>query len=204
MLKLYHSKGARSLRCLWALEEMALPYELIVLQFPPRVFHKDYKGVNPLGTVPALVDGDLVMTESAGICQYLGVRRGPTPLAVSPEESAYGDYLNWLHRSDATLTFPQTLVLRYTALEPEDRRQPQVAADYRQWFLGRWRSVEQALGDGREHLVGGRFTMADIAVGYAFYLSQSLQIAEAASPSVARWWERLSSRPAFARADALG
>lgn len=203
MLKLWHCKGARSLRCLWALEEMGLAYDLVTLQFPPRFFHKDYKDINPLGTVPALLDGDVLMTESAGICEYLGVKYGPTPLAVRPDEAAYGDYLNWLHRSDATLTFPQTLVLRYAALEPEERRQPQVVEDYRKWFLGRWRAVESAL-EGRDFLCADRFTMADIAVGYAFYLARTLSIGEAATPNVSRWWGRLSARPAFLAADAKG
>lgn len=201
MLKLYHSKGARSLRCVWALEEMKLPHELVTLQFPPRVFHKDYKTVNPLGTVPALVDGGLTLTESAGICEYLAEKYGPTPLAVSRDEADYGLYLNWLHRSDATLTFPQTLVLRYTMLEPEERRQPQVAADYRQWFLARWRSVEQGL-EGRDYLCADRFTMADIAVAYALYLAKSLGVNEAFTPNVSRWWESVSTRPAFIAADA--
>ncbi len=67
------------MRALWALEEMGLDYELITLQFPPRVFHKDYKEVNSLGTVPCFIDGEIIMTESAGICEYLGVKYGPTP-----------------------------------------------------------------------------------------------------------------------------
>ena len=74
-------------------------------------------------------------------------------------------YLNWLHRSDATLTFPQTIVLRYTQLEPEERRLKQAVDDYTQWFFARLRSVEQATGD-REFLCAGRFTIADICVGY--------------------------------------
>lgn len=200
MLKLYHSKGSRSLRCVWALEEMGLPYELVTLQFPPRAFHKDFKTVNPLGTVPALVDGPLVMTESAGICEYLAEKYGPTPLAVRRDEAEYGLYLNWLHRSDATLTFPQTLVLRYTLLEPEDRRQSQVADDYRRWFLARWRSTEQGL-DGRNYLCADRFTMADIAVGYALHFAMTLGINEALTPNVARWWEAISARPAFGAAN---
>jgi glutathione S-transferase len=201
-MKLYHCKGARSLRAVWALEEMGLPYELISLQFPPRVFHKDYKEVNPLGTVPALVDGALTMTESAGVCQYLAEKYGPTPLGVAKEENDFGLYLNWLHRSDATLTFPQSIVLRYTLLEPEERRSAQVAADYRQWFLARWRSVEAALKD-RDYLCADRFTMADIAVGYALYLARTLAIDEALTPNVMTWWDRISSRPAFRRASEI-
>jgi len=195
-MKLYHCQGARSLRVLWALEEMGLDYELETLQFPPRVFHKDYKEINPLGTVPCLIDGETKLTESAGACEYLGVKYGPTPLAVTPDEADYGAYLNWLHRSDATLTFPQTLVLRYSALEPEDRRQPQVVEDYRKWFLGRWRSVEAAL-EGCDYLCAERFTMADICVGYALFLANTLQIEDAMTPNVAPWWARLTAREAF-------
>ncbi|MAE16926.1 MAG: hypothetical protein CL911_05740 [Deltaproteobacteria bacterium] len=136
-LKLYHCKRARSVRPLWTLEEMGLDYELITMPFPPRYLAKEFKQINPLGTVPALVNGNLVMTESAGICQYLVDKYGPTNLAVGKDEADYGNYLNWLHRSDATLTFPQTLVLRYTRLEPEAQRNPQVANDYRKWFLYR-------------------------------------------------------------------
>ena len=198
-MKLYHCQGARSLRCVWALEELGLDYELITLQFPPRVFDKSYKDVNPLGTVPCLVDGDVTMTERAGICEYLGVKYGPTPLAVRPDEREYALYLNWLHRSDATLTFPQTLVFRYSALEPEERRQPQVVEDYRKWFLGRWRSVEAAL-QGRDYLCADRFTMADICVGYALYFANTLGIAEAMTPNVEKWWKRLTERDGYKRA----
>ena len=63
---------------------------------------------------------------------------------VGDDEPAYGAFLNWMYFSDATLTFPQTLVLRYSQLEPEERRNPQVATDYAKWFLGRLRAVEAA------------------------------------------------------------
>jgi glutathione S-transferase len=195
-MKLYHCQNARSLRCVWALEELGLDYELVTLQFPPRVFDKDYKDVNPLGTVPCLIDGDVKMTESAGICEYLGVKYGPTPLAVTPDEPEYGVYLNWLHRSDATLLFPQTLVFRYSALEPEGRRQPQVVEDYRKWFLGRWRSVEEAL-ETRDYLCAGRFTMADICVGYALHFANVLGIEEAMTPNAKEWWGRLIERDGY-------
>ena len=198
-MKLYHCQGARSLRCVWALEEMGLDYEVVTLQFPPRVFDKTYKDINPLGTVPCLIDGDVTMTESAAICEYLGAKYGPTLLAVTPEEKAYAEYLNWLHRSDATLTFPQTLVFRYSALEPEDRRQPQVVEDYRKWFLGRWRSVEAGL-EGRDYLCADRFTMADICVGYALYFANTLGIEEAMTPSVSKWWDRITQCDGYKKA----
>jgi glutathione S-transferase len=151
MITLYHCDGARSFRPLWMLEELGLAYELKMLPFPPRVFAKDYLALNPLGTIPLMIDGDTGMTESSGICHYLGIKYGPTPLMVSPDEGAYGAFLNWMYFSDATLTFPQTLVLRYSQLEPEERRNPQVATDYAKWFLGRLRAVEAFHGGRHRH-----------------------------------------------------
>lgn len=200
-MKLYHCQGARSLRCVWALEELGLDYELETLPFPPRLFAKHYKEINPLGTVPALIDGATMLTESSGVCHYLAEKYGPTPLAVRPDEGDYGLYINWMYRSDATLTFPLTIVFRYTALEPEERRLPQAAEDYKKWFLGRWSSVEAAL-NYREYLCGGRFTMADICVGYALHFATTLGVAEAMTPAIARWWRTISARPAYQRASA--
>ena len=187
------------MRPLWTLEEMELPYEVEVMPFPPRHLRKEYLAVNPLGTVPAMVDGELVMTESVGICQYLVDKYGPTALAVRDDEPDYGNYLNWLHRSDATLTFPQTLVLRYTRLEPEEKRSPQVAGDYRRWFLHRMRSVERALAD-RQYLCGDRFTIADICIVYCVMLANSLDIKEVFTPNVKRYWDLVTQRPAYQRA----
>ncbi|MFN0025205.1 MAG: glutathione S-transferase family protein [Parvularculaceae bacterium] len=198
-MKLYHCQGARSLRCVWALEEMGLRYDLETLPFPPRMFARHYKEVNPLGTVPAFLDDGVMLTESTGICHYLAEKYGPTPLGVSKDEADYGAYLNWMYRSDATLTFPLTIHFRYTALEPEERRSAQVAEDYKKWFLGRWSSVEAWLAD-REYLCAERFTMADICVGYALFFAKTLKVEEAMTPNVMRWWERISTRPAFQRA----
>lgn len=201
-LKLYHCKGARSLRPLWTLEEMGIPYELETMRFPPRAFREGYLDINPLGTVPAFTDGELTMTESAGICQYLVDRYGPTDLGLTSIDKDYGVYLNWLHRSDATLTFPQTIVLRYTQLEPEERRLKQAADDYTQWFFARLRSVEGATAD-REYLCAGRFTIADIAVGFALYLAELLGLREGFKPNTEAYYRRLRARPAFERALAL-
>jgi len=198
-MKLYHCQGARSLRCVWALEEMGLQYDLESLPFPPRMFAKHYREVNPLGTVPALIDGGVMLTESTGICHYLAEKYGPTPLGLSKNEADFGAYLNWMYRSDATLTFPLTIHFRYTALEPEERRSAQVAEDYKKWFLGRWTSVEAWL-ENRNYLCAERFTMADICVGYALFFAQTLKVEEAMTPNVKRWWADISARPAFARA----
>ena len=195
MIRLYHCPDARSFRALWALEEMGLAYELELLPFPPRFRAPDYLEVNPLGTIPALIDGPTFMTESAAIIQYLATRHGPSELAVEVGDPAYGAWLNWLYFGEATLTFPQTLVLRYRTLEPG--RAEHVAEDYARWFLSRLKHVDRALADGRDWLVADRFTGADISVGYALLLANHLKLLEAATPAVAAYWERLKARPAF-------
>src|SRR5258706_1511112 len=199
MITLYHCHAARSFRPLWMLEEMGLPYELKMLPFPPRVFAKDYLALNPLGTIPLMIDGETRMTESSGICHYLGIKHGPTPLMVSPDECAYGAFLNWMYFSDATLTFPQTLVLRYSQLEPEERRNPQVATDYAKWFLGRLPAVEAATAKA-ETLAADRFTAADIVIGYALRLAETIGLAKDFGPNVAAYWQRLQAREGYKRA----
>ena len=199
MITLYHCTAARSFRPLWALEELALPYELKMLPFPPRVSAREYLALNPLGTIPLLIDGDVRMTESTAILQYLATRYGPTPLAVAVDERDYGAYLNWLHFGEATLTFPQALVLRYSKFEREERRSPQVATDYARWFFGRLRAVEAAMA-GSETLCAGRFTMADISVGYAPTIGRSHRPGRDFGPAVAAYWQRLQQRDGFRRA----
>ncbi len=200
MPTLYHCADARSFRALWALEELGAPYVLKLLPFPPRVLAPEYLAENPLGTIPLLVDGDTRMTESSAIVQYLAVKHGG-PLVVSPDDPAYGAWLNWLYLGEATLTFPQTLVLRYTRLEPRERRNPQVAEDYGRWFMARLRAVDAALQNA-EHLCAGRFTAADISVGYALLLAETLGLHERFSPAVAAYWARLQARDGFQRAKA--
>jgi glutathione S-transferase len=194
MIELWHCPDARSFRPLWALEELGLPYTLHLLPFPPRARAPEYLEINPLGTIPALRDGDTFMTESAAIVQYLVTRHGPSELAVPPEDAAYGAWLNWLHFGEATLTFPQTLVLRYRTFEKG--RADAAAEDYARWFLSRLRHVDRALEQG-DWLCAGRFTAADISVGYALLLARHLKLAENFSPAVAAYWERLAARPAF-------
>ena len=197
-MKLFHCYNSRSMRPLWCLEEMGLDYELEIMPFPPRFEREGYLDINPLGTVPAFTDDGITLTESTGICQYLVQKYGPTPLAVTPDEPEYGDFLNWLYRSDATFTFPLALILRYTKLESEERMNPQVVEDYTIWFFSRIRAVEAAL-DGKEFLVADRFTIADIAVGYALHFGMRLGLSERYKPNTTRYLQALLQRPAFQR-----
>ncbi len=199
MITLHHCVSARSFRPLWMLEELGLPYTLRMLPFPPRALAHHFLADNPLGTVPLLVDGDTRMTESAAMCQYLAARHSPTQLDVPVTDPAHGAYLNWLHMGEATLTFPQTLVLRYTHFEPKERKQPQVADDYSRWFLARLKAIDAALQQ-QDFLCAGRFTAADVSVHYALMLASHLGLALQFPDAVRHYHQRLEQRPAYQRA----
>lgn len=198
-VQLWHCQNARSFRVLWALEELGIEYKLNMLCFPPRVNHTEYLQDNPLGTIPFLRDGETEMTESCAMLQYLADSYGDGTLSRTKGHPEFGAYLNWLHHGEATLTFPQTVVLRYARFEPEERRLPQAVDDYRQWFLARLRKTEDTLSDGREYLLASGFSMADIAVGYAIQLAITIGMRDLLPPNTLAWFKRLTQRPAFHR-----
>ena len=191
---LYHCNDARSLRCLWTAEEIGLEINLVCLPFPPRAFAPAYKQINPLGTIPCWIDRDVTLTESAAICQIMA--RG-SRLEVMADEAAYPEYLNWLHRSDATLTFPLAIMLRYSVFPPKEARKLDVAEDYKAFFLGRARAIETALSDGRTWIVADRFTIADICIGYALFLATTLHIDGELGELSRAYLDRLMQRTAF-------
>jgi len=118
---------------------------------------------------------------------------------VDPFEPDYGPYLNWLLFGEATLTFPQTIVLRYSKFEPPERRSEQVASDYTRWFLSRLRGVD-AVVSKQPTLCAGRFTIADISVGFALLLAEFSGLSVKFSPAVAGCWRSLKERDGFQRA----
>ena len=196
-IKIYSCNDSRGLRPMWTAEEMGVSYESEMMPFPPRFLHKEYMRVNILGTIPYLIDGEVEMTESVAMCQYLVDLYGPTDLKVAIDEPDYHHYLNWLAHSDATLTFPQTVVLRYTFQEVGVA--DKAAEGYRRWFVARLKLLEKSL-DSREYLCSNRFTIADICVSYAIYLAKTLQIEEAFKPNIKRWTDMLFARDGFKRA----
>lgn len=194
---LYHCPDARSLRCLWAVEEVGLDVDLQVLPFPPRAFAPEYRAINPLMTVPAWLEDGNILTESGAIVEIISEG---TLLEVARHEADYWNWRNWMHRSDATLTFPLAIMLRYTKVEQPERRLLQAVEDYKAFFAGRARAIETALSDGRQWLVADRFTSADIAIGYAAFLVENLGIADVMGGQTLEWLERCKAREVFRRA----
>lgn len=197
---LYHCVGARSFRVLWAAAAGNIPLELTMLPFPPRVKQREYLAINPLGTIPAFVTGNTVMTESMAICEFLAARQPEARLAVTTEEPDFAAYLNWVDHGEATLSFPQAIILRYSRFEPEERRLPQVAEDYTRWLFARLRVLEATVADGRTYLCAGRLTLADISVAYALLLADYLGLKDRFTPGVAAYYSGMSGLPSFIRA----
>jgi glutathione S-transferase len=201
MIKLYHCKDARSFRCLWLLVELGAPYDLIQLDYPPKETAPEFLEVNPLGTVPCLVDGANTLFESAAILEYLAAQDATGAFTVAPGHAEYGNLVNWLHFGEAGLTVPLAAMFRFGHRLPPEQRLPAAAADFRAQFLERLAVLDSALAS-REYLAGQRFTIADISVAYALMLARALGLASQFPPAVSAYMERLRARPAFAAARA--
>lgn len=195
---LYTCARSRGLRATWAAEEAGVDIDLKVLPFPPRYLAPDYLAINPLGTVPLLVDGTSRMTESCAIAHYLASKDGPGDLVIAPGEPDYAEYCDFTYHADATITFPQTVYMRFCLFE-KDKGLQEAGHAYAKWYWKRLVKVEQRL-EGREFLCGDRFTVADICVGYALILSASVGLDEGVPDSLKAYRERLTARPAYQRA----
>ena len=189
---------SRGLRATWAAEEAGTEIELKILPFPPRYLAPEYLEINPLGTVPLLVDGANRMTESCAIAHYLARKNGPSLLVVEPDEPDYAAYLDYTYHADATITFPQTVYMRFAIFEKE-RGFEEAGQAYAKWFWKRLIKIEERLGS-REYLCADRFTVADICCGYALILAESVGLDEGVSERLKTYRESLTSRDAFERA----
>lgn len=195
---LYTCARSRGLRATWAAEEAGVALDLKILPFPPRYLAPEFMALNPLGTVPLLVDGDTQMTESCAIAHYLATRDGYTSLAIAPGERDYGAYCDYTYHADATITFPQTVYMRFAIFE-KDKGLAEAGVAYAKWFHKRLVKIEQRLED-REFLCADRFTVADICVGYALILAESVGLDEGVPDSLKAYRARLTAREAYLRA----
>ncbi|BDW82862.1 glutathione S-transferase [Erythrobacter sp. Dej080120_24] len=195
---LYTCARSRGLRATWAAEEAGVDIDLKILPFPPRYLAPDYLALNPLGTVPMLVDGETRMTESCAIAHYLATRSGYTDLAIAPGEPDYGEYLDYTYHADATITFPQTVYMRFAIFE-KDKGWAEAGHAYAKWFHKRLVKIEERLKD-REFLCANRFTVADICVGYALILAESVGLDDGVPESLKAYRKRLTQREAYLKA----
>ncbi|MFT7578115.1 MAG: glutathione S-transferase, partial [Alphaproteobacteria bacterium] len=106
-MKLYHAPGTRSVRIVWLLEELGLPYELELHKLgDPRMRSPEYLKVHPMGRVPTLEDGDVTIFESTAIVQYLIAKRSDGRMAPGVASPHFATYLQWLHYAEGMIMPP--------------------------------------------------------------------------------------------------
>jgi glutathione S-transferase len=206
MIKVYHVPMARSVRVLWLLEELGEPYEKVVIAYPPDEAFRTFTG---LPAVPAIDDDGIVMGESIAILQYLTGRRLQRSLELAltvgpnPDPAAYAEHLQFLHLGEASLMTPLSLYARTLRMAPETERSNFTSEECARRFKTRVQVVEDRLADGRPHLTGEAFTIADISVGYALAFARFRELDELIPPRTAGYLDRVQARPAYRRAIAV-
>lgn len=180
----------------WMLEEIDEPYSTEVLDFASGMKGPEYLAINPMGKVPAIRHGDMVVTEAAAICAYLADVFPQAGLAPPPGDRLRAPYYRWLFFAAGPVEAAVTN--RSLGFEvPTERR---AMAGY-----GSLSDVTDALEgalDGREHLVGDTFTAADLYVGAQLGWAMQFKSIEA-RPGFVRYVEALNARPAAVRARAI-
>jgi len=198
-MKLYHSPQSRSIRPRWLLEELGVPYELVRVNLAAGDQKKpEYLKLNPNGAVPTLVDGDLVLWESAAICQYLADKYPEKGLAPKVGTAERGKYYQWIHYAMSGLEPPAVTIFMHAMQLPEAERVPQLVAGARAALGAALKVVDGALA-GRTWLVGERFTAADVMVGSTIVWAQMMGMVGTDLPNVQAYLGRLAERPAMQR-----
>ena len=198
-MKLYYSPQSRAVRPRWMLEEIGAPYELVRLQLGTDNKTPAYLKMNPNGTVPTLVDGDLTLFESPAICQYLADRFPDKRLAPPVGTPARGLYYQWIHYAMSALEPPLVTIFLHTINKPEAERIPALVSEARTQLKTVLGVVEQAVL-GRTFILGDQFTTADVMVGSTLVWAQMMSLLGDERPAPAAYLGRLASRPASQRA----
>lgn len=195
MLKLYHCAETRSMRSLWLLNELQVPFELIEMPFDLSVIRsKGYLAVHPLGRVPCLTDGGFRLFESGAIAEYLCERYpqgGLGRLAGHPERY---EWLQWIHYAETIAVHAAALVQQRFFIAPAERSA--VIAKLEGRRLEKGVQVLEAPLKESDYLLRSGFSAADVGVGYSLHLADRL-IDLARFPGISRYLERLRLRPSF-------
>ena len=201
MVTVYSAPNTRAIRVIWVLEEIGVKAEIKSMPYPPRKHAPDYFAVNPTGMVPLLIDGEVRLSESMAICDYLATKHG-SPLVVPPNDPERPQFLQGLWYGESTLMTPLS---RLNIVRQVERKGPEVdaiLAGARDHVAERLKMLEQRL-EGRDFLAAGRLTLADISVAYPLHLVGMLDIDSLLGPRSAAYRERLRSRPAYRRAEGV-
>jgi glutathione S-transferase len=201
-LTLYTNPMSRGRIARWMLEEVGEPYEVRNLGYgspePEGMKSADFLAINPMGKVPALVhhhkDGDRIVTEGAAICAYLADAFPGAGLAPAPGDRAA--YYRWLFFAAGPIEAAVTNKALGVVVEPGKERM----AGY-----GNFETVMAAIDgvlDGRAYIAGDRFSAADVYFGSQIGWGMMFG-SIAKTPAREVYWQGLSQRPAYLRANAL-
>jgi glutathione S-transferase len=191
------SPGSRVSRVLWMLEELGEPYEFVKVGLrSPEMY-----ALNPSGKSPALVDGDVVVTDSAAICIYLADKHPEKGMGAAPGCAGRAEMDSWMHFAQSELEAPLWNKLRHRFILPTDvcvDVGPAAAYD----FASEVGTLERRLGE-KEFALGNRFSAVDVLLGDmgAWARAGKFRIE---SEKVNAYFDRVLSRPARVRAQAKG
>lgn len=193
MMKLYGFGPTRSLRALWALLELDAEFEFIpVNMMAGENRHPDFLRLNPAGKVPVLVDGDLVLTESAAIVMYLAEKygaKGLMPTDLTQRAQAY----RWSLFAVTELEQPLWRIAKHTILYDEDKRLSADIALAREDFAAMAAVLERHM-EGRTFIVGDGMTVADCITAYVLDWGNELALLDG-RPNLKVYLERMYARP---------
>jgi glutathione S-transferase len=192
-LKLYEFPPTRSIRVRWALQEMQLDFDSIVVNLPAREHRAaEFLKINPAAKVPVLVDGDLVLIESVAIVLYLADKypdRGFTPTSV-----AYRGLMGqWLLFAATELEQPLWRIARHTRLYPAARRLAAEIPIARDDFRDMAKVLDAHL-KGRRFVVGDKVCVADFVVAYTLDWANELELLDT-FPRLQEYLEAMYARP---------
>jgi glutathione S-transferase len=195
-LTLYHASPSRSSIVRWMLEETGEPYDLHLLKLTEgEQFKPDYLAVNPMGKVPALKHGDVVITEAAAICAYLADAFPQAHLNVPIGDPRRGVYLKWLFFGPSSVEPALTDPAFPRAEQPRRGR-----LGYGAFDTG-LDVVAKAVAKG-PYLMGEQFTAADVVIGSGLRWGMMFNLLPK-RPEFVEYVQRLEKRPALQRATDL-
>jgi glutathione S-transferase len=190
-LTLFHASPSRSSIVHWMLEELGEPYKLEVLNLRAGDQRKPaYLAINPMGKVPTLKDGDVVVSEVAAICCYLADTYPKAKLAPPIGDKRRGDYLKWLFYGPSCL---EPAMIDKALNRPPAPRTTAGWADYDTVI----EVLRSAVG-AREYLLGEQFTAADIVIGSGLRWGMLFKMFPDL-PEFVTYVDRLKARPAMQR-----
>ncbi len=192
-MKLYEFAPTRSIRARWTLQELGVPFEAVTVNLAAGEHHSpEFLKINPAGKIPVLVDGDLTLTESIAIVQYLGEKYADK--GFMPRDLVHRAQFNqWLLFAATELEQPLWRISKNISLYPEDKRQPTDVERAREDFLPMAAVLEEHT-KGRQYLVGNSATIADFVMAYTLDWANEFKLLEE-SPQLKAYMTKMYERP---------